>query len=42
MMEVLLMTLATLLAVTAIIGRDLYRHRGTPSGDQHAWDARLE
>jgi hypothetical protein len=34
MMEVLLLTLATLLAVTAIIGRDLYRHHDTSSGDQ--------
>ena len=32
MMEVLLMMLATLLAVTAIIGRDLYRHHGAPAG----------
>lgn len=29
MMEVLLLTLAALLAASAIIGRDLYRHRGT-------------
>ena len=32
MMEVLLLTLAALLAATAIIGRDIYRHHGMHSG----------
>jgi hypothetical protein len=34
MMEVLLLTLAALLAVSAIIGRDLYRARSKHSGDE--------
>ena len=32
MMEVLLLTLAAFLAASAIIGRDLYRHRRIHSG----------
>jgi len=32
MMEVLLLTLAALLAATAIIGRDIYGHYGMHSG----------